>query len=155
VKSLRIVKAKPNPAGKDRNGSFAPPAQLAGEWIDFVNDGNESFPLEAVSLWHVAYQPGCRDAKWDRVTTFSSSVPVGKVVRVHSGDPIPLEQMYPEDARGADYHVFTRRRNYVWNNDCGDTAALQYGQATEDSANYDPYPPEGAVLHRVGDKLMP
>ena len=31
----------------------------------------------------------------------------------------------------------------------------QAAKATIDSASYDPYPPEGAVLHRQGAKLIP
>lgn len=155
MKSLRIVRAKPNPAGKDRSRHSIPAAQLAAEWVDFTNDGTEPFPLDAISLWHSAYQAGCRDPKWDRVTTFRGTLEVGKVVRVHSGDPIQLSEMYPEDVRGADYHWFTGTRNYIWNNACGDTPLLFDGRTTEDSATYDPYPPEGAILRRVGDKLIP
>lgn len=154
MKSLRIVKAKPNPAGKDRHGPHTPAAQLAAEWVDFINDGTEAFPLEPIVLYHVAYQPGCRDPKWDKLMPFKGTLSVGKTVRVHSGNELPLNQMHPEDASGADHHLFTGR-NYVWNNTCGDTAGLYNGQAFEDKATYDPYPPEASVLRRQGDKLVP
>ncbi len=154
MKSLRIVRAKPNPAGKDRHGPHTPPAQLAAEWVDFNNDGTEGFPLEPITLYHVAYQPSCRDPKWDKLMTFKGTLAAGKTVRVHSGNELALNQMHPEDASGADHHLFTGR-NYVWNNTCGDTAGLYNGQAFEDKATYDPYPPEGAILHRQGDKLVP
>jgi hypothetical protein len=62
--------------------------------------------------------------------------------------------MYAEDVAGVDYHCFTGRRNYIWNNACGDVAGLYDGRVFEDKAGYDPQPPEGAVLFRVGDKLV-
>ena len=58
-------------------------------------------------------------------------------------------RMYPEDATGVDHHVFTSR-NYVWNNDCGDTAGLWDGKVWIDAASYDPYPVEGKILTRQG-----
>jgi hypothetical protein len=59
----------------------------------------------------------------------------------------------PEDVAGAHHHTFTGK-NYVWNNDCGDTAGLGNGQVWIDNASYDPYPPEGRILIRQGDKLV-
>lgn len=53
MKSLRIIRAKPNPS-KDRSGSYIQPAQLAAEWVDFENDGNENYPLEPITLYHLA-----------------------------------------------------------------------------------------------------
>lgn len=155
MKSLRIIRAKPNPRGKDRAGRYIPPAQLAAEWVDFENDGTEPFPLDGITLYHLAYHQGCRDPRWDQVQSFSGILQPKKIVRVRSGERLTADQMYPEDVAGADHHVFTGRRNYVWNNDCSDTAALHNGKAFEDQASYDPYPPEGAILYRQGDKLVP
>jgi hypothetical protein len=48
-------------------------------------------------------------------------------------------------------------KNFVWNNKEGDTPAL-YNPTTKvtlDSASYDPNPPEGEILVRKGDKLVP
>ena len=154
MQSLRVIRAKPNPRGKDRAGAYSPPAQLAAEWIDFQNDGTAPFPLAGITLYHLAYQPRCRDPRWDAVQSFSGTLDPGQIVRVHSGEELTVAQMHAEDVVGADYHVFIGRRNYVWNNDCGDTAALHNGKAFEDQASYDPYPPEGLVLHRQGDKLV-
>ena len=155
MKSLRIIRAKPNPSGKDRSGSYIQPAQLAAEWVDFENDGNENYPLEPITLYHLAFQYGCRDPKWDKVMTFTGTLQPGKIVRVHSGEKLSTGEMYPEDVVGADHHCFTGRLNYIWNNDCGDVAGLYDGQVFEDKAGYDSNPPEGAVLRRVGDKLVP
>jgi hypothetical protein len=155
MKSLRIIRAKPNPSGKDRHGSYSQPAQLAAEWVDFQNDADESYALEPITLYHLAFQPGCRDPKWDKVMSFTGTLKPGKVVRVHSGEKLENHQMYAEDVAGADYHCFTGRRNYLWNNDCGDVAGLYDGSVFEDKAGYDPRPSEGAVLRRAGDKLVP
>lgn len=154
MKSLRIVRAKPNPAGKDRQRGHTPAAQLAAEWLDFKNDGTEDLTLDPISLQHIAYQPGCRNGEWRAVTPFNGVLAPGKIVRVHSGNSIPTSQMYPEDVAGADFHVSTGR-DYVWNNDCGDTAGLWNGTIWVDKASYDSYPPEGRVLRREGDKLVP
>jgi hypothetical protein len=154
MKSLRIIKAKPNPRGKDRYGSYIPPAQLAAEWVDFENSGNEKYSLVDIELNHIAYQPICKNGKWDPVMTFTGNLEPEKVVRVHSGAKISLADMNIEDVTGADFHLFTGK-NYVWNNDCGDSSGLWNGNAWVDKASYDPYPPEGRILRRVGDKLIP
>jgi hypothetical protein len=154
MKSLRITGAKPNPAGKDRSRHHTPPAQLAAEWVDFINDGDEAFALESVTLQHIAYEPACRDGKWRIVMTFKGTLQPEQIVRIHSGHQIPLTDMYPEDVAGAHFHLFTGQ-NYVWNNDCGDTAGLWNGKIWIDKASYDPYPPEGQILVRRGDKLVP
>lgn len=153
MKALRVVRAKPNPLGKDRSGGTTPKKQLAAEWVDIKNVGDEPFSLDSISLQHIAYQPQCRDGKWERVIAFSGILHPGKVMRVHSGNQISTSEMYPEDATGVDHHVFTSR-NYVWNNDCGDTAGLWDGKVWIDAASYDPYPVEGKILTRQGDKLI-
>ena len=153
MKNLRIVKAKPNPTGKDRYGSYTPPAQLAAEWVDFQNNGTEAYQLNGITLYHIAYQLSCREGKWKDVMGFQGPLQAGQVVRVHSGSQIPISNMYPEDVVGADFHLFTGR-NYIWNNTCGDSAGL-YNGSFIDKASYDPYPPEGRALRRVGDKLIP
>lgn len=153
MKALRVILAKPNPIGKDRSGGTIPKKQLAAEWVDIKNIGDESFSVDHISLEHIAYQPRCRDGKWETISTFSGGLPVGKVMRVHSGGQIQTSEMYPEDAAGADYHVFSGK-NYVWNNDCGDTAGLWDGKVWIDAASYDSYPVEGKILTRQGDKLI-
>jgi hypothetical protein len=155
MKSLRVIRAKPNPTGKDRTGSYIRPAQLVAEWVDFQNDGDIAFPLEPITLYHLAFQDGCRDPKWEKVMSFTGTLQPRKIVRVHSGEKLELHEMYQEDLLGADHHCFTGRRAYIWNNDCGDVAGLYDGSTFEDKAGYDPHPPEGLVLRRVGDKLVP
>ena len=154
MKLVRIMKAKPNPAEKDRIAGTAPKKQLAAEWVEFKNAGDEPHSLEGISLHHVAYQSGCRDGKWEKVLGFKGILKPGEIVRIHSGGEIGLSEMYPEDAQGTDYHLFTGG-NYIWNNTCGDTAALWNGLIWMDTASYDSYPPEGRILVRQGDKLVP
>lgn len=156
MKALKITQAKPNPTGKDWFPGDIPSRQLAGEWVDFKNVGNESFSLRNIALYHVAYQLGCTSGKWKKVEGFKGVLDVGGIVRVHSGGRIPLEQLDPVDVRGADYHIFTGD-SYIWNNDCGDKPSLYdlIRKKWIDKTFYDPNPPEGEILIRVGNKLVP
>jgi len=157
MKCLTINQAKPNPSGKDRLGSYVPSSQLAGEWVDFKNTGDESYPLNNIELQHIAYTISYPNGVWETVMEFSGNLSVGQVVRVHSGDEIPLESLAPEDFIGANYHLFTGK-NYVLNNDRSDAPRLvlwQNGHITEiDKASYSAYPPEGRILKRVGRALL-
>lgn len=153
--SLHINRIKPNPTGKDRNPSGqASAAQLAAEWVDFQNTGKTPVNLTTVELRHVAYRAGQSPA-WEKVMSFSGSLQPGKTVRVHSGSG-PESILREEDRYGADHHLFTGK-NYVWNNREGDRPTLhnKVTQVTVDTASYDPNPPEGEVLIRVGNKLVP
>ena len=154
---LTITQAKPNPVGKDRLGNLVPSSQLAGEWVDFKNTGDESYPLKNIELQHVAYTPSYPNGVWDKVMGFSGNLGVRQVVRVHSGGEIPLESLAPEDFIGANYHLFMGK-NYVWNNNKSDSPRLvfkQNGQPYElDRASYSTYPPEGKILKRIGEQLI-
>ena len=154
---LTIIRIKPNPAGKDRaRHGNATPAQLAGEWVDFRNDTGADVSLDGVTLWHLTYAPG-RDREWEQVVGFAFTLPTGQIARVHSGQRRDLSVVRPEDLSGADLHAFTGKDAYVWNNEQGDTPLLFKAatKTTVDRASYDPNPPEGAVLIRQGDKLVP
>ena len=154
MKHLKITKAKPNPVGKDRFPGDIPAAQLGAEWVEFENDGDEPFILNNVAeLNHWAYTSV--GERWEPIITFDLVLGVGESARVHSGAG-PLELLRSEDILGADYHFFTGK-GYVWNNDRMDKPALWNLEASEwiDTTFYDAYPPEGTVLRRVGDKLIP
>lgn len=153
--ALQIVRIKPNPAGKDRNRYGQTSSdQLAAEWVDFQNNGTASVDLSPIELWHRAYHHG-QAPTWEKVVSFSGALQPGKTVRVHSGSG-PDSVLRDEDRRGADHHLFNSK-NYVWNNEEGDTPALfnHVTKVTLDSASYDPNPPEGEVLVRSGAKLVP
>jgi len=64
------------------------------------------------------------------------------------------------DRFGVDIHAYAERGSFVLNNDCGDVISVWWIDSDkkfhrEDSAEYDPDPPEGAILKRVGPKLKP
>lgn len=151
--SLLVSKAKPNPAGKDSGYGDIPNSQLAGEWVDFTNDGSEGYPLGSIILQHIKYP----DNTWEDVTGFTGTLEVGQVVRVHSGGEVPLSTLHRVDVIGADFHIFTGN-GYIWNNDKSDAPHLilkQDGKIYEvDKASYDAYPVEGKILMRVGNKLV-
>lgn len=154
--NLMVARIKPNPIGKDRNpygGTTA--GQLGGEWVDIKNTSRSTISLEKVELYHMAFSG--RDSKPAKVTGFSGSLAPGKIVRVHSGKVRPLSVLRQEDIRGADHHIFTGKDNYVWNNAEGDTPGLWNvtSRVWIDRATYDRNPPEGAVLVRSGDRLVP
>jgi hypothetical protein len=156
VKTLRITQLKPNPLGKDRTRhGGATATQLGAEWVDFRNSGTFAVNLSGVALYHVAYSSGEPRGHWEQITIFQGVLPVGEVVRVHSGQVRPLNVLNPEDVSGAHHHLFTGRDAYVWNNREGDTAALWESNAVIDKASYAPNPPEGVVLVRSGDYLVP
>ena len=158
--TLRIFRLKPNPAGKDRNRHGSPSTtQLGAEWVDFKNAGSAPANLTGIDLYHLAYgRPGTKP-EWQKVTSLPAdwSLPAGNVLRVHSGQKRDLGELNHDDVAGADYHSFTGRDAYVWNNAEGDTAGLWVPRSETwlDSASYDPHPPEGVVLIRSGDKLVP
>lgn len=155
TKNLQTVRLKPNPKGKDRTRSGASETQLGAEWADIKNVGRHDENLSGVNLFHKAYkQDGTWD--WELVKVLSGTLKPGQVMRVHSGRG-PLSVLRAEDLEGADYHVFAGESRYLWNNDRGDTAALWLVEAKDfvDRTSYDGVPPEGVVLHRVGDKLVP
>jgi hypothetical protein len=157
MNKLTITQAKPNPTGKDRLGSFIPPSQLAGEWVDFKNTGEEDYSLVNIKLYHIAYTISYPNGAWEEVMSFKGVLGAGEVVRVHSGGKVPLTELLPIDKAGADYHLFTGN-NYIWNNKRSDSPRLalkQNGQVYEiDKASYSAYPQEGKILKRVGNNLL-
>lgn len=152
---LRVVQAKPNPAGKDRLGSYAPPQQVAAEWVDIKNAGGQAVGLQGIKLYHRAYTASAPQGEWAPVTDLSGAgtLLAGQILRVHSGGPIPVASLRPEDAAGAHWHYFTGR-NYVWNNAHPDQPGLWNGSAWIDLTSYAARPPEGAILVRVGNELV-
>jgi len=155
MKTLKTVRLKPNPVGKDRSRHGASATQLGAEWVDIQNVGQYSVDMSDVTLYHIAYSRGDRNGRWEKVISFTGHLPAGATVRVHSGSG-PVSVLRPEDLQGAEYHVFTGRNNYIWNNAEGDCSALwQSGESAPfDKACYAPNPPDGVVLHRVGDRLV-
>jgi hypothetical protein len=79
--------------------------------------------------------------------------------RVHRGhtDSRNITVLRQEDLAGADYHLFTGHDAYLWNNDFADCASLWMAGASEpfDKACYSENPPEGVVLYRSKNRLVP
>lgn len=155
MKPLQIIRIKPNPTGKDRNRYGAlDPAQLGAEWVDFKNTGTTSVNLDGVALYHVAYHAG--QGHWEQIMTFQGNLGAGQIVRVHAGKARELSVLRQEDVTGAQHHLFMGTDAYVWNNREGDTPALREANGTGiDQASYDPNPPEGEILVRSGNELVP
>ena len=157
MKQLLIIQAKPNPLGKDRVLNFIPQSQLAGEWVDFKNSGNENYSLENIKLHHIAYTTKYPNGVWEEVMGFRGILSVGEVVRVHSGGQVPLTSLNQVDLTGANYHLFTGK-NYVWNNRRGDSPRLVWQENIEtielDKASYLASSPEGKILARSGNYLI-
>lgn len=150
---LKIVQIKPNPIGKDRSRKSIFPYQVVGEWVDIRNDSGGSVFISPVELYHQAYDQSGK-ANTTLVTGFKGNLPAGQTMRVHSGKE---RQLSFEDQSGVNIHVFLGRDQYIWNNDKADRPALldTHEKTWIDWADYDPWPPEGAILVRGGNKLLP
>lgn len=155
MRTIRSVRIKPNPAGKDRTRRGATAAQLGAEWVDLKNEATTAVLLNGLALFHVAYSGATDNGTWERVTGFTGQLGAGQVMRVHSGSG-PVDALNRADVQGADVHVFTNRDNYIWNNDRGDCSALQKDRESEklDQCWYDGKPPEGIVLVRVSNTFV-
>ena len=155
---LRIIKAKPNPVGKDRTPKLlTTQSRLGAEWIDIKNIGSAGFSLKNIQIYHVAYING--KAEWKLLKDFNSALlipalPSGIVMRIHSGNG-PLSVLSPEDVQGASRHYFTGK-NYVWNNDKTDKPMI-YDKVKKirlDETFYNPPVLDGKVLVRVNNQLI-
>lgn len=156
MKTMRSVRIKPNPAGKDRTRrGGATATQLGSEWVDLKNEGTAAVTLNGLSLHHVAYSGATDNGTWEKVVGFTGTLGAGKVMRVHSGNG-PESALHQADLQGADLHVFTNRDNYIWNNDRGDCSALHKDGETDkfDKCWYDSKLPEGVILLRVYDRFV-
>ncbi len=156
---LKIIQAKPNPLGKDKFGkNIIPNQQLAGEWIDIKNEGNDGIHLNGLEVYHLAYKP--EGEELERVIQFDFGnidvLPSKQVLRLHSGGFIPENQLLEIDRIGADHHVFTGK-NYIWNNDKIDKPRIWNPRLEKwiDQTWYDSYPPDGVILERNNGKLVP
>ncbi|MEK7176691.1 MAG: lamin tail domain-containing protein [Patescibacteria group bacterium] len=153
--SLYILRAKPNPSGKDKYGQYAPNSQQNAEWIDIQNTSGKALNMTGVKVYDHKFDVYGRDEGRREVYKFGSwDMPVNTVVRIHSGDRVEISSLPSIDRDGANYHFFTWQP-YVWNNVWGDTAEVR--NSTDlliDKASYGRNPTEGAILKRYGDHLI-
>ena len=161
---IEICRAKPNPVGKDRAAWGSPrQEQLLGEWVDLRNIGDTPVTLSTIHLGDIEFSQNCIPAKnstiyWKGSSTQSLSPQ--QILRVHAGKSLYSSSMLDEDRVGAHLHAYAEKGNFVLNNRCGDVISVWWigndGKwHEEDKANYDPNLPEGAILTRVGSKLIP
>jgi hypothetical protein len=160
---IQICRAKPNPAGKDRAGNNPLQEQLLGEWVDLQNVGNTSVNLSVITLFHLQYsQTGIAE---NHFTPYWRGNPgevlnPGEILRVHTGKSAYATYMRDVDKQGVHRHSFAESGNFVLNNRFGDTISIWWRNSQnewvkEDQVSYDPNPPDGAILRRSGDKLVP
>jgi hypothetical protein len=155
---LKTVQLKPNPPGKDRTRYGVTATQLAAEWVDLKNVGNRSINVTGVIAKHVAYAPGASRGHWEVFTSFSKGILTpGQVIRIHAGKDRGTSIIRPEDLAGANFHLFTGEDRYIWNNDKADCSSLWIAGRTDpfDATWYAANPPDGAVLIRSGNNLVP
>ncbi len=160
---IQILRAKPNPAGKDSSHGRPIPQQLLAEWADLKNTGDAAVRLSSLHLANTQFGPACQIHKQAQIYwtgPASLTLQPGETVRVHTGRESEAWLMNQEDRLGVQYHAFANRGSFVLNNDCGDNLGVWWQAQDEkwhrdDAASYDPYPPEGQVLQRSGDKLVP
>ena len=159
---LFIYNAKPNPLGKDAAHHTAKPEQLLGEWVGLRNNGNTNINLANYHLANREFDAHCI-AKPKPVIYWlgdaGKTLAPGETARVHTGRHADWWTANSEDKQGVNYHSFAERGWFVLNNRCRDTVSVWTKDRNGDyqlvdSAAYDPNPPEGAVLERVGDKLV-
>jgi hypothetical protein len=158
---LTITRAKPNPIGRDRTVFGAPKIQLAAEWIDIANTSGTPLDIgTGVQILNIAYDPGGTNPRWKLVYEFNfgdkNRLPIGYIIRLHSGPVIPLSDMRPEDRDGVHFHLFTNKNNYVWNNKLPDQPCIydSVNKITVDEARYSAPVPNGKILVRQGDRLI-
>jgi hypothetical protein len=145
VPDLTVTRILPNPTGKDRSSGSVMNQQLNAEWVEFQNTSGRQLNLEGVAMLHRTFDSLCRSGGDDWLTNFNGLMPNGHSIRVHSGEGEPHDDAHDPTLR----HLFLNRKNFVWNNRCGDRPALRVSDGEIDHAYYDPNPPEGTVLKRV------
>ena len=159
---VQIMRAKPNPAGKDKARGTPIPAQLLGEWVDLKNVGDGSVNFSTLHLADSEFTHSCAITKQAVIywNGGSGQLSPGEIVRVHTGRSSESYLMAAEDRLGVHYHAYAERGSFVLNNVCGDNLSIWWKDSNgnwnqEDLASYDMNPPEGEILQRVGSKLVP
>ncbi len=158
---LIVYRAKPNPAGKDKSRFSPIPRQLQGEWIDIQNSSGRALRLTGISIDHRAFGPNCSDPQYASYWRDTEGLVLNptEILRVHTGNAAQQDQMADEDRRGANKHRWGEHGVFQLNNGrCGDILTIWLHNGTWnklDEVGYSPYPPEGTVLRRQGDRLVP
>ena len=150
---LTTWRAKPNPAGRDKIHGVPTAKQLNGEWAEIKNTSAATMDLSGLQLSHTLYDKEGRPEQKPEVYWTAKKglqLTANGVLRVHTGHQSGGLNL--EDEAGADQHAYAEHGNFKLNNKEGDK--LYLSTSTPDSAYYDQNVREGAVLTRVGDKLV-
>jgi hypothetical protein len=160
---LKIIRAKPNPSGKDTGGyGITKETQLLGEWVDVQNISGANVALTDVRLANSQFDSQCAVLKKAVIYWEGAAMPLGanQIARIHTGQSRYADQMLAADRNGVHLHLYAEKGWFVLNNRCGDRITIWWKKGKEeyeclDEASYHPNPPDGAILHRVGVWLLP
>jgi len=160
--SLRILQAKPNPAGKGYTSKQPEqPELLLGEWVDIENNGTELITFSRIQLHHTIFNELCQtrgqtEKYW--CAEGNGLLKPGQLLRVHSGRHQDKRLMSEVDQEDVDWHAYAERADFILNNCCGEIIVLTWrdeeGQEYKDVASYAPNPPEDAILIRSDNQLV-
>src|SRR5947208_8079602 len=105
---MQIVRAKPNPSGKDTNRHRPLAPQLLGEWVDIKNIGDAPVSASVLNLAHSEFGPGCAIKEKARIYWPWSPIVVGpgEIARVHTGRNADSWQMAQVDRNGVNHHAY-------------------------------------------------
>lgn len=163
--SLQIIKAKPNPAGKEsgkeHDGFEASRTDaLFAEWVDVKNIGDDAVNFQTMQLRHALFGEDCHttgelELYW--IGDNGDFLKPSQVLRVHGGRREDAHLMAAEDQAGADWHGYAENDDFILNNRCGDKIVLSWQDAADqihqDWVCYAPYPPDDLILKRSGNLL--
>lgn len=149
MSTLYIVRAQPNPPGKDAASGQTTNERLNEEWLEFEAINGDRTLLDDQVL-HLTFSNSCSVTGQDVVFAFGSgTLNQGNRIRLHTGSGQPFWS-------GKVYHMYMGRGWFVWNNWCGDRITVRYHGSVVDSAGYAPRPPEGVLVRVPGtDRLEP
>lgn len=164
---IKIIRAKPNPIGEDPGDKtyLEPQYRKAGEWFDIKNFGFFDAPLKGIEVYSLEYTKDGPD--WKKIFSFKDDDKIGgrKTIRIHAGQPIPLDKIDDQDAGRIEYHYnvletidkhYFNCNGYVLSNSEMDKIALFNANEQKwiDEVYYDKFPGKDVVLERDDDKLV-
>ncbi len=163
--NLRILRAKPNPLGKDgkeqRSTEISRSEVLLGEWVDIENIGTESITFSSIQLHHTLFNDLCQTRGETEVYWSAAGrglLKPAQVLRVHTGKHRDKTLMATVDDADTDWHAFAESDDFVLNTRCGDIVVVTWldeeGRTHKDAASYAPHPPAGAILTRSDNQLQ-